>query len=473
MLTIVGVYLCRVLFSDENSAFLQQEIILRQKHSLRDLFHLTRFHSYQSEDDTDTGYYSTSDTNCKTSDLYSCHHGNYSSTQHYARSPKRVRMQESNYLCESFESPCDEVSLIFNPMTFVPVPCPSTWHATLDRHSPVVPSSHVAHKLCLKEKQLQYAQFKRTQQSSLRQPKQSLCTHVTNQSDTPVYFSNINNQNGCSTIGHRSHGDSNSALYKQSLYLYNVGPLANSEIHYACNRDRLMDTPQLCHSVYQPKEFYNYPPSPPPSPWRHVGDKAMFNSAQYGVCQENPITQQDSCHSTTAIIPQCVNQNPEKSGLKNNSMFFSNQVNMCNLNNFGRTVDPKLHNQYQSHANVKFSMILNSSFATNERPYKTHNLVGNQPNWIDTNLSNSLQNNMHGATISTNQIKCEPGASQSCSLGTDSLFVKSQDRVQYDVEASIHMKIVETELTTSQPYPEVEIPTFENFMDYLTNEKIY
>ncbi|KAL8622630.1 hypothetical protein ACOMHN_009264 [Nucella lapillus] len=42
--------------------------------------------------------------------------------------------------------------------------CPSGWHGLSDRHSPVLPSSHVAHKLSQREKQLQFQEFCKRQQ---------------------------------------------------------------------------------------------------------------------------------------------------------------------------------------------------------------------------------------------------------------------------------------------------------------------
>ncbi|ESO98257.1 hypothetical protein LOTGIDRAFT_159052 [Lottia gigantea] len=47
------------------------------------------------------------------------------------------------------------------------VNCPSSWHMLSDRHSPVLPSNHVAHKIMQQEKQRQFLEFKRQQTENI------------------------------------------------------------------------------------------------------------------------------------------------------------------------------------------------------------------------------------------------------------------------------------------------------------------
>lgn len=131
-------------------------------------------------------------------------------------------------------------------------PCPSSWHSMSDRHSPVLPSTHVAHKITQREKQIQFQEFKRRQQmfSQTVIPEYVCGSPNFHQSNTPLY--------GYEQISHERIPQNRSEV--------NIKSEPVSDYHRPCSNQTEYRTPQPCpvytndnQPSYCPAAFMNYP----------------------------------------------------------------------------------------------------------------------------------------------------------------------------------------------------------------------
>jgi len=111
-------------------------------------------------------------------------------------------------------------------------PCPSSWHSMSDRHSPVLPSTHVAHKITQREKQIQFQEFKRRQQmfSQTVIPEYVCGSPNFHQSNTPLY--------GYEQISHERIPQNRSEV--------NIKSEPVSDYHRPCSNQTEYRTPQPC-----------------------------------------------------------------------------------------------------------------------------------------------------------------------------------------------------------------------------------
>ncbi|XP_041369596.1 aryl hydrocarbon receptor-like [Gigantopelta aegis] len=121
---------------EEDSTYIQQEIVLRQRYAVNDLMSMIQF-----------GHYKTPWKNIRETAADGAEE--HVSKRHCDPQPQFNAEQDDLAL----SLPCQML-----------MPCPSSWHTLTDRHSPILPSSHVAHKISQREKQLQFQEFKRRQQ---------------------------------------------------------------------------------------------------------------------------------------------------------------------------------------------------------------------------------------------------------------------------------------------------------------------
>lgn len=119
---------------EEDSTFLQQESTLRQRYAMNDLLYFIQFGSSYApcSGETDDTFHEDQQGTSKIGSFCTPHMG------------------FTEDLSMTFYNSLD--------------PCPSSWHSMTDRHSPVLPSTHVAHKITQREKQIQFQEFKRRQQ---------------------------------------------------------------------------------------------------------------------------------------------------------------------------------------------------------------------------------------------------------------------------------------------------------------------
>ncbi|KAK7110593.1 hypothetical protein V1264_014437 [Littorina saxatilis] len=140
---------------EEDSTYIQQEAILRRRYAISDLMCLAQFKQ------------SVQPSLSRTSDKDDSKHQNAKSKKqqdHQRYHPYAGRSgSPSTAKSGKSESKKEEAALL-DTSCILEVSCPSTWHCMSDRHSPVLPSSHVAHKISQREKQLQFQEFCRRQQ---------------------------------------------------------------------------------------------------------------------------------------------------------------------------------------------------------------------------------------------------------------------------------------------------------------------
>ncbi|XP_050396684.1 aryl hydrocarbon receptor-like [Patella vulgata] len=114
--------------SEDDSTYIQQETIIRQKYAIGDLYQMLI-----------SGDFKPAWRPCGRSEASNM--GNL----------------DDQMSVLSYTQPEDLA------MSLQSTSCPSSWHMLGDRHSPVLPSNHVAHKIMQHEKQRQFLEFKRSQ----------------------------------------------------------------------------------------------------------------------------------------------------------------------------------------------------------------------------------------------------------------------------------------------------------------------
>ena len=190
------------------------------------------------------------------------------------------------------------------------MPCPSSWHTLSDRHSPILPSSHVAHKISQREKQIQFQEFKRRQQLEQHFPHPGMALwDVSLGRNTPQAYdlqakrSTSTGSSTSQTIGswpHYSslwHTMSNGRPYDSQTFSsgYYEGFPIQQHPQYGAHNQQLL-TPNHCDQPFRcvqsnisflpSAQVYMYsninvqtmPPSPPPSPLG--GPHHIYNTPQ-------------------------------------------------------------------------------------------------------------------------------------------------------------------------------------------------
>ncbi|XP_061171664.1 neuronal PAS domain-containing protein 3-like [Saccostrea echinata] len=393
----------------EDSTFLQQETALRHRYAIGDLQFFLQ-----------NGHYSNgghrSDPENHNEDI----HG----------------MQKVSNFCTPHMGFTEDVSLSFyTPL----VTCPSSWHMMSDRHSPVLPSTHVAHKITQREKQLQFQEFKRRQQIektvikseySMYNPVQNSCQqYVASSVDSFTTFKPCSNgtqmikaepqENFYTTCGHTMN-------YPNSMLFNPMEQTPQQQWNAAVPPNYSAGPPNV--------NVYNFPPSPPYSPQKVAN--YSFNQHIYPQQGHNP--------TNLTCVHQPMQTLPDQFDRSQNSAGFANYHNL-----------PISHVQNQYFSNgcvkpdrgVKFSVRCNAS---------------------EQNSHFSPQGSNFGVFQNASNIAITTIAGPSCAM--PHRFCPDE-RVEYDIEASIHMKIVENPRNRRGTHQkgDVDLPSIGSFLEYLND----
>lgn len=359
-------------------------------------------------------------------------------------------MQKVSNFCTPHMGFTEDVSLSFyTPL----VTCPSSWHMLSDRHSPVLPSTHVAHKITQREKQLQFQEFKRRQQiekavikteyNVYTTPSQNSCQQQFTAHAPPV--ESFVSFKPCGNDVQMIKAEPRDNFYSNCGHVMNY-PNVNKNYHHVPSPVYMnpSDPPSQQHwNTMAPPNYpnvppnvnvYNFPPSPPNSPQRLPNYPYQIYHNQVHV-HEKPNA--SFVHSPINSLPNQYDQS-QINGIPNN-----------------QPTQPIHHipNQYfsngymKSNKGVKFSVRCNA-------PQQNPHFSQQGPNiGVFQDASNYAITTIAG---------------QSCSMphrfGPD-------ERVEYDIEASIHMKIVENPRNRRGTHlkGDVDLPSIGSFLEYLND----
>ena len=359
-------------------------------------------------------------------------------------------MQRISNFCSPHMGFTEDVSLTFySPL----VTCPSSWHAMADRHSPVLPSTHVAHKITQREKQLQFQEFKRRQQIEKEEQRPDYIPYADFVDYSP---------NGIKPVHHPINVQNDFVptyikpeppdLYGSTPCYQNpqvVAPPLNVKVPQMVDCQNHPYGPMPCNMM-QPvpimpvNPFYNqyqnqafhFPPSPPNSPLKYqtVHQHGYFHPHVYRLY---PHIQEDSkpqiCQETHFSHSGCSSQ-------------FKGNTSSCHHNfpNRKRTARDNRCDDFYQPPTLK-------------------------PKNIQVSLHcESPANNRGSRDISANHFEVTTSLSgQSCAVAKN--FCPG-DRIEYDIEASIHMKIVENPCRKSSTGKEdLDLPSIGSFLEYLND----
>lgn len=286
-------------------------------------------------------------------------------------------------------------------------PCPSSWHTLSDRHSPVLPSTHVAHKITQREKQLQFQEFKRRQQ---------MC----NQTVYPVYNSCLPyvapQLYSCDQISQERHPQTINSVSVKTEPVVNAMPTCsninwnehrnfqNGFHSYTDNYSSPYCIPTHSHNNgYQEYVYPSVNSYPPQYPTTYVSTEAYFPHNMYPTYTNN------------------------ESKIPGNSWFQQEEI-QCNK--------PEIPQKANKRASIKVSM--NCDYSR----------LGQAPIINNTQSRGNIQNRM-------TRIKSEDSSSV----------------VHYDIEASVHMKIVENTCRDNNcvrnKTHEVDLPSIGSLFEFL------
>lgn len=146
-----------VCLREEDSTYIQQEAALRRRHAIHDLICIPQSQHVQHSNNQhmDQKNYPCMPLRSKKADSADRYHPYYT-----AKSDSKCTSNSSS-ICK-VDAKKEDCNLV-DTSCVLDVICPSAWHAMSDRHSPVLPSSHVAHKISQREKQIQFQEFCRRQ----------------------------------------------------------------------------------------------------------------------------------------------------------------------------------------------------------------------------------------------------------------------------------------------------------------------
>lgn len=340
----------------------------------------------------------------------------------------------------------EDVSLSFyTPL----VTCPSSWHVMSDRHSPVLPSTHVAHKITQREKQLQFQEFKRRQQIekavikteyNVYTPALNSCQQFTGPAvDSFVTFK------PCSNDVQMIKTEPQDTFYSNCGHGNNY-PNASPAMYFNPNEP---PAPQHWNTMPPPNyptlppnvNVYNFPPSPPNSPQKVANYPYQIYPNQ---CQKNPHS--SSVHSSFNSLPNQYDQSQ-------NGFPIASHSNPQPINHNQPT--SHAHPQYFTNRYMKSDKGLKFSLRCNA-PQQTPNLVPH---------GNNL-----GVFQDASNYAITTIAGQSCAMPHR---FHPDERVEYDIEASIHMKIVENPRNRRSTHAhlkgDVDLPSIGSFLEYLND----
>lgn len=257
-------YIC---FREDDSSYIQQEIVLRQRYSINELFYLRQnnFH-LDIPTSSDSMFEMISQQICA------------------KKAGPRCAQLSSNVYVDEFVTSQGS--------------CPSSWHMMSDRHSPVLPSTHVAHKISVREKQIHFQDFRKRQLEQSYRKRKVLHRNAMGQANGNFTDGRLTAPQRivaegtvfCGQHQQRSNQLSQADSISRSPYGCPY-PLAPEKHHYQEAYVTPEQSPESMvdrvradnnHSVFalcQPQPFHNpalnlsapycMPPSPPPSPQRH------------------------------------------------------------------------------------------------------------------------------------------------------------------------------------------------------------
>ncbi|XP_060075525.1 circadian locomoter output cycles protein kaput-like [Ylistrum balloti] len=432
---------------EEDSTFLQQESTIRQRFAINDLLQLIQYGYYTSNNRTNSD-----------------------------RCDSHVNHKTNGQICTPHIGFTEDASLSFYSAL---VSCPSTLHAMNDRHSPVLPSTHVAHKITQREKQLQFQEFRRRQefeQDSNQSSADFLPYHW--QMQQPVKFAR---QKQPQT--EESHHQQYSMRRRSEMNVRDTKPIKSEP---GCNASYQPCTynpylvfqdprtnrvncrpcvgyePSICPLPTSDQLVFNLPPSPPVSPRKFLADRyAMYSNHQTPYYPS-------SFHSPSQRFMYSVEQSPYHFPTGCHSMIGS-------ANNFpvppivqntdtGTCFEPPLNlrgantrNHTKPHANIRLSMHCD---------YSSPKFQGTFVSEDNKFHPYSSRHHLHSMPLQRQRMQ-----SHIQQQGTCGQFNQAQEEsIQYDIEASIHMKIVDNSMSKSvDSKQELDLPSIGSFLDYLND----
>ncbi|XP_033756893.1 aryl hydrocarbon receptor-like [Pecten maximus] len=443
---------------EEDSTFLQQESTLRQRYAINDLLQLIQY-----------GYY-TNTTRANT-----------------GRSDSLGNQKTNGQICTPHIGFTEDASLSFYSAL---VSCPSTLHAMNDRHSPVLPSTHVAHKITQREKQLQFQEFRRRQEFDQdrmvagNQPAEFI--PYLWQMQQPASFAHQQQQqqqqseenphhqqysirpraevNTCEAKKIKSEPGYNAPYQPCSYNSYpvfqypgtspvNCGPCVAYE-------------PPVCSLPSSDHLVFNFPPSPPVSPRRFLPDRyAMFSPHQpaYYPPRFPPPSQRfmysidhSSYHFPPAYhnVISATNSQPISSFVAGAGAVASVGKSSESVQNHN-SATTRIHTK--PHANIRLSMHCD---------YSTPKLQGTlESNDIKFSPSSS-KHHLHSVPSKRQRLQSHLQPQGACGY----INQVEGESIEYDIEASIHMKIVDNSVPKcTDTKPEVDLPSIGSFLDYLND----
>ncbi|KAK3094870.1 hypothetical protein FSP39_007328 [Pinctada imbricata] len=408
---------------EEDSTFLQQETSLRQRYAINDLQYFVQNGQYNLP-------LPRTENDLPNEDI----HG----------------MQKISNFCSPHMGFTEDVSLSFySPL----LTCPSSWHALSDRHSPVLPSTHVAHKITQREKQLQFQEFKRRQHQEKHLQRPDTYSYngyqELNSSPYPPVPPITNGGSSYTTPYIKpeppdTYGDQQCYQGPSIQQSFTNNGVGLQQPMVECLPNSYPVYPMMQHTVppfhggqiYNQCQYpsYNFPPSPPISPmkYQHI---PCTNTYQHHVYHVYPTAPVSSPHFNHTMLHPLSNPNysvPYGSTPVSHQSVMERKPATCRDDSQFKTTSLKPQNiQLSVHC---------------EPPNKLKKKSDQSQNRIQVTTSVSGQS----CAVARN---CCPG-----------------DQIEYDIEASIHMKIVENPRRRNSSVKEdLDLPSIGSFLEYLND----
>ncbi|XP_046562744.1 circadian locomoter output cycles protein kaput-like [Haliotis rubra] len=414
---------------EEDSTYIQQESVLRQRYAINDLMCISQIPEYGSV---------------------------------WKDGPNIMEPSMKRMCFQTHPGTQDEALVAVHSLSGAP--CPSSWHALSDRHSPILPSSHVAHKISQREKQLQYQEFKRRQQTQMDQTAFKMMTEWEDQGydcaqEIPAQTMNeFRGQNlyPCSADnGHDSTWNTPDDLPQKQGFQFgrfqaNDASFQRSMLQsfsaqgYNCPPFQMMQGLSMSGYYPHPPYVHNMPPSPPPSPQHN-----HYNVDVYPRRTPPPPPRLQYQHS----LLRDQGDSNRTFNTANYSCFQQNYVAAPCIQDLQRTAEKYLgYCEYEQGTRSLQRQHVPRESVGNCRP---QNSRSNQRPMGPYESAFSLQGSM----------KPSPSSSQSCAYAAR-CRVQNNERSQSQAQVENHMMIVEHgQPVHARGY--MDLPSIGSFLEYL------
>lgn len=347
---------------------------------------------------------------------------------------------------KNIQTPTTVLGSVFSPVSltdhgqYLCEPCPSSWHRNQDRHSPLIPSTHLNFRIPARERQNGWLQCSSRKRRHLNQDQSQTCD-VTQQSS---HDHTVNSSNSCVKSGlHEPNHDSIENFFRNSGTMVEVSPcpysgyttVGTSRSNFPFKSEYpYLKLPCLRTSFYQ-----NIQPHVQQFPYAAYPFTEHLNGRHFQATDQYIASQQPPYHNSK---PDSM---PVVSDVENYNLPHNHSHIRCSQNyndyfcfqNPGKYEHRSPDMRRSPSADLQFSMVCNGSIGVSKDEESAVNYL------LNGSLRKSVEYEHKVKSEATDASACLVKANRS----DQTREACPSSRVKYDFKASIHMRIVESEVS--------------------------